>query len=74
LALFNTFVPPMGLCSTHGFMPKHLFLHFKSLLKSFFQIWNKISHKLVYENRPFLITEKFAQQAGRVHSKRQHND
>jgi hypothetical protein len=35
-------------------------------------IWNKISHKHVaYENRPFLITEKFAQQAKHIHSNRQ---
>jgi hypothetical protein len=72
LALFNTFVPLVGLCSTHGFIPKHLFLRFESLLKSVFLIWNKISHKLVAcENRLFLITEKFAQQARCVHSKRQ---
>ena len=34
-ALFKMFVPFIGLCSTHGFIPKCLFYHFESLQKVF---------------------------------------
>jgi hypothetical protein len=62
----------MGLCSTHGFIPKHLFLTFQKSPQMFSLIWNKILHKHVaYENHLFSFTEKFAQQARRVHSNRQ---
>ena len=66
LALFKTFVPLMGLCSTHGFIPK-FFLTFQKSLKTFSVIWNKISHKhIAHENHPFLIAETFAKQARHI--------
>ena len=44
-ALFKTFVPLMGLCSTSGFVRKCFFLTFQKSPKMFSLIWNKISHK-----------------------------
>jgi len=78
LALFKMFVPLHGfvfhswLCVPLMALSPNTCFNISKVSKTFSLIWNKISHEhLAYENRPFLITEKYAQQARRVHSNRQ---